>query len=265
MKDYKDMAENVLRRRDRYVIERKKQMKKAAAVLSCFCLAALLGIGVWHNSGLSDSRAGDIVPGGVSVGSSADIPGNPGADKAADGKEGVQGSDALRVRINRLETAPETEDMDVQYDSYEKLPYDVWEAIVEKFHAVTGIEYYAFLERIPAQFRDNCAFFSLSTRGYKDAGRNEDYLLHDYVFECYSDSGATAIIALCGFEEPLRDCFIQNDDLEESRINETMVTICEYRGIYWAKFTYQGVNYDIETRDLDQAGLEALLTSLLAA
>lgn len=262
MKDYKDMAENVLRRRDRYLIERRKQMKKAASALSCFCLAALLGAGVWHNNELSNSKVGDVIPNGVPVGNSADI---PGAGTAMDGRESAQGADAVQVVINRLEAAPAAADMDARYDSCAKLPYDVWEAIMEKFHTVTGIEYYAFLERIPAEFRDSCAFFSLSTRGYKDAGRNEDYLLHDYVFECCNDSGATAIIALCGVEEPLRDLLIWNADLAESRINETMVTICGYESAYWARFTYQGVNYDIETRDLDQAGLEALLASLLAA
>ena len=261
MKDYKDMAENVFRRRDRYIAERKKQMKTATSVLSCFCLAALLGAGVWHYNELSNSRVGDIMPSGGPVGNSTDIPSDPGAGPSADGKEGVRS----QVVINRLEAAPAAADMDVQYQDSAKLPYDVWEAIMEKFHTVTGIEYHAFLERIPAEFRDNSAFFSRSTRGCKDAGRNEGYLLHDYVFECYSDSGATAIIALCGFEPPLRDLLIWNGDLAESRINETTVTICEYEGIYWARFTYRGVNYDIETRDLDQSGLEALLTSLLAA
>lgn len=261
MKDYKDMAENVLRRRDKYVIERRKQMKKAASVLSCFCLAALLGAGIWHNNTLSNGRVGDVVPGGVPV----ENAGNPGAGPAADGRESAPGSDASQVVINRLDAAPAAADMDVRYQDNAKLPYDVWEAIMEEFHTMTGIEYHAFLDRIPAEFRDNSAFYSLSTRGYKDAGRNEDYLLHDYVFECCNDSGAKIIIALCGFEQPLRDLLIWSDGLEKSRINETAVTICAYENVCWARFTFQGVSYDIETRDLDQAGLEALLTSLLAA
>lgn len=91
-------------------------------------------------------------------------------------------------------------DMDVRYTGYEKLPYDVWKAVMDQFYTATGIEYHAFCGRIPAEFRDNCNFFSLSTRGYKDAGRNEDYRLHDYVFECRSGSGAEAIIALCVFD-----------------------------------------------------------------
>ena len=254
MKDYKDMAEQVLRRRDRYQAERKKQMRRAVSAVSCFCLAVLLGAGLWRGGALLNGT-GDVMPGGVPVGNSGD----PGAVPTADG-----GDRALRVVINRLDAAPAAADMDVRYDSCEKLPYDVWKAVMEKFHTETGIEFDAFLDRIPAEFRDNSNFFSLSTRGYKDAGRDENYLLHDYVFECCNDGGAKIVIALCGFEQPLRDVLIPSDGLTESRINGTAVTVCGYENTYWARFTCRGVNYDVETRDLDQAGLEALLAGLLA-
>lgn len=46
MKDYNEMAESVLKRRDRYVAKRSRQMKKMASALSCFCIVALLGAGV---------------------------------------------------------------------------------------------------------------------------------------------------------------------------------------------------------------------------
>ncbi len=48
MKDYHEMAESVLYRRDKYVIERRKQTKKTVATLSCFCLCTLLGVGAWQ-------------------------------------------------------------------------------------------------------------------------------------------------------------------------------------------------------------------------
>ena len=49
MKDYKEMADSVLRRRDEYDRKRKQTGKRIAAALSCLCLAALLGVGVWHS------------------------------------------------------------------------------------------------------------------------------------------------------------------------------------------------------------------------
>jgi hypothetical protein len=70
MKDYDEMAKSVLKRRDKYVAERNRQMKKMASILSCFCLVALMGVGVWHSGTLSndkDTAAGDILPGGAYV------------------------------------------------------------------------------------------------------------------------------------------------------------------------------------------------------
>ena len=64
MKDYKEMAKSVLSRRDAYVAERKKRMKKIVSIGSCFCLMLLLGIGIWHiqNITSNDSTSGDLSP-----------------------------------------------------------------------------------------------------------------------------------------------------------------------------------------------------------
>lgn len=48
MKDYEEMAKSVLSRRDNYVMERKKRMKKVVSIGSCFCLMLLVGVGIWH-------------------------------------------------------------------------------------------------------------------------------------------------------------------------------------------------------------------------
>lgn len=75
MKDYREMAEDVLKRRDAYVAERKKRMRKTVSAVSCVCLAALLGIGGWYGSrGLAgpgeelDGGGLDGDPQGYSVG-----------------------------------------------------------------------------------------------------------------------------------------------------------------------------------------------------
>ncbi len=50
MKNYREMAQIVLERRDRYASERRKQMnllKKTGLSVACCCAVALLGIGVW--------------------------------------------------------------------------------------------------------------------------------------------------------------------------------------------------------------------------
>lgn len=67
MKDYDAMAERVLKRRDEYAAEKDRKKKKAASVLSCFCLAALLGVGVWRTGIISDA-ARDAGSGGARLG-----------------------------------------------------------------------------------------------------------------------------------------------------------------------------------------------------
>lgn len=56
MKNYKEMAESVLRRRDEYNQKRRRDMKRIAMALSCLCLAALLGAGVWHSPAARPSK-----------------------------------------------------------------------------------------------------------------------------------------------------------------------------------------------------------------
>lgn len=48
MKSTEEIAESVFRRRDQYQKEKRKQMKRAASVLSCFCLVAILGTVIWQ-------------------------------------------------------------------------------------------------------------------------------------------------------------------------------------------------------------------------
>ena len=61
MKDYEEMAKSVLSRRDAYVAERKKRMKKIVAIGSCLCLALLLCVGVWHSNNASNSPQTEVM------------------------------------------------------------------------------------------------------------------------------------------------------------------------------------------------------------
>lgn len=99
MKNYEEMAESVLERRDRYVADRKRKMRKAASAAAGavfgFCLIAVLGTGVWyagilnHDQDISDGQpedavsdgfpytaagagAGESLPGGATVGDNID-------------------------------------------------------------------------------------------------------------------------------------------------------------------------------------------------
>ncbi len=58
MKDYHEMAQSVLKRRDSYAAARRSRRKKITAALSCCCLCALLGVGAWRGI-LADVPASD--------------------------------------------------------------------------------------------------------------------------------------------------------------------------------------------------------------
>ncbi len=53
MKDYNEMAESVLNRRDKYIAEKRKKLKSLTAVISCSCLLTLLGLGVFQSEVLN--------------------------------------------------------------------------------------------------------------------------------------------------------------------------------------------------------------------
>ena len=86
MKDYEEMAKSVLSRRDNYVMERKKRMRKVVSIGSCFCLMLLVGVGIYQSNNLAP--AGDaltnVTQGVVDMGAdkqqkkAEDIDDNPG-------------------------------------------------------------------------------------------------------------------------------------------------------------------------------------------
>lgn len=60
MKDYKEMANDLLRRRDAYRIKKRKNRKMAASVLSCFGVMAVLGMGGWYSGILTGDNSEQV-------------------------------------------------------------------------------------------------------------------------------------------------------------------------------------------------------------
>lgn len=159
-------------------------------------------------------------------------------------------------------------DMDVKITSAEKLPYDVWQMILDDFQESIGVSYDEFTTGVPDQWEmDN--FYFVSAPRYKkwteesDSGTEVEYHLHDYVFTCKTENGGEATIALCTYEEPFRDYFIKCDNPKKSEINGAYLTIYEYENIYMTQFSIGNVNYDIEADSISLNELEALLTSII--
>ncbi len=62
MKDFNEMSENVLKRRDAYVLERRIQMKKLTVMISCFCMCTIIGASLWLGGAFEAKPAPDSTP-----------------------------------------------------------------------------------------------------------------------------------------------------------------------------------------------------------
>ncbi len=154
-------------------------------------------------------------------------------------------------------------DADVVINSYEKVPYDVWEAMKADFALAAGEEYDAFLARIPEPFQSGLTVYTVSARGETEAGLAEEYTIHDYVFACQGEDGAWVSIALCGFEFPIRECMVWDENPEQWWIGGTPVEVSRFQDQYFARFSCRGAYYDLEAAGVDDAGLEELLAGLI--
>ena len=88
-------------------------------------------------------------------------------------------------------------------------------------------------------------------------------LLHDYVFS-YSDQNEERdiTISFSEVEEPLRDYYL-GEGKKVSKIGDIEVKISQYKELYMATFTYNEVNFDIETKGITENELVALLVSII--
>ena len=223
------------------------------------------GLEVGGVPGVQGAGAGKY---GVGVDEALQVPGMGAGDPAGErhkvGRPVQLARDGgAELVVNQLDAAPFMVDVDVKLTHYDKIPYDAWKLIEEDFYIFANISYDDFVTRIPEKFRMNMNFYSLATKGYKDSGQDDEYRLHDYVFDCQSDEGVKVTIALCNFEAPIRDSFIHDENPEVSSVNGTPVTIYGYDNMYMVNFSYEGVNYDIETRDIELNQLQELLTNIM--
>jgi len=114
MKSYEEVTNNLLERRDRYVVEqnrKRKRMMGAATSLCCCCLVALMGFGVWQ-SGMLQSEPPITVDSSKNSGS--DVAGlhttNPNAETSQTPNTSDQTDTVLAnndIRILEVENMPD--------------------------------------------------------------------------------------------------------------------------------------------------------------
>ena len=148
-------------------------------------------------------------------------------------------------------------DMDVQFTYYPDPSEDKSDDVLIQFKNVTGLNYNNFVAKIPFVKE---RFYSVDVPSDAAAA----YIPHDFVFDYQTNYGGEITIAICAKEEPLRDLFVICDNPKQSEINGIPVVILGYQDSFMVQFSWQSVNYDIETRSITLGELEQLLVCLIS-
>lgn len=149
MKNYEEMAASVLERRDKYVADRKRKIRKTASALSCFCFIAVLGTGIWYagliNDGLDiangdiadgrnqnvEAQTGGILPGGAAIGKNEDNDADirkemqvPAGDEQGEGLDGSPAGYPPQVMnaSQQGDEISETDPLDTEAGEYRDKP-----------------------------------------------------------------------------------------------------------------------------------------------
>lgn len=151
-------------------------------------------------------------------------------------------------------------DMDIQISRYNDLSSTEWQTAIETFESSINLDYEEFMRKIPDSYQST-AFYSIDVPVIP---KSAEYIPHDYVFEFITENGGKVKIALCAVEEPLKDCLFECDNPKESKINGNTVIVYNVRGDYNVQFSYDNVNYDIETHNFTSKELETFLNCIMS-
>lgn len=268
-----DIDERCVKEAREYSIPKKRIWRKWRAIVACLCLlvvGTVISVSVLReaNTRPNDVQGSIVAPpeNNSSKSDEHEMPvnkpdGTTGTDIASsEAGVGIQ-DEITRILINVVKQ-PITLDIDVRLTSLSEQTSNSWSSVIEDFHKFTGITYEDFTGKIPDSL-EQCGFYSVSSRGYSESGSLGEYTLHDYVFDYQAQNGGSAKIAVCSSEAPLRDCLIFCDNPEKSVINGVSMEIYAYQDTVMAQFSYNGINYDIETSNMTQDGLVELLTCII--
>ena len=126
-----------------------------------------------------------------------------------------------------------------------------------------NIPYMAYMVglEIPSDFDSKENYKAIYVRSDRNA-QNYD-VLNNYEFTYRNTSNERRIVI--AFSEkyvPLRDYEILGAD-KISKIGDVELIISQYKNMYIVKFTHKGINFDIETIDITESELIALLESII--
>lgn len=87
--------------------------------------------------------------------------------------------------------------------------------------------------------------------------------LESYHLYYRTENDGSVSIAISSLGEPQRGAFFSDNSPCQSYIEDTSLIIRKNNRSFWVQFEYDGIYYDIETADVSQSELTALLISLI--
>ena len=264
MKNYDELTDNLLKRRDCYVIEQKEKKKTAinvTASMCCLCFVALLGFGIWH-SGMHEATP--PITSDESV-----ITDN--TDKSNASQQTINSNGETISNSNNLEQADKTtNNNEIRVLEIEKLPSISEKMFIalmtDDFIPMTDdevIEYYGvnIFPTVPIDIesKDNqrLGIYKRKTNGeiYFDGNRLQ------YSNEDFSRGVAVNIDKNC---LPFDFCNLFANMQTRSVINDVEVGIAQTPiGEMYAEFMYRNVGFRIFACGLTQDEFAEVIASII--
>ena len=249
MKNYDELTNDLLERRDRYVADQKKKRKRVMGVatsLCCFCLVALLGFGMWQggmfNTTPPDQTLEDALYPGIKDNfdeSKGESPDNPSANNKIVINT-INGISADRMNIN------------IAVDDFVKMTR---EEMIEYY----GVDY---IPDVPADIKP---WEDERSGIYKrDGGTGEVYWDTDILNYSNEDFTRSVHVAVDKGSYVLKDYLFFKGTEEKSIINnfEVLIGLSE-NGYYYSEFMYNGVGFLIHAEGVTEDEFVAIIASII--
>lgn len=163
-------------------------------------------------------------------------------------KPNIENKDNVNIYINDISKMTEgllRLDVDLKFTNIENILY---------FQEISNI-------KIPRDF-DNQEAFEIYVKPDRDS--NEYTTLQSYVFN-YSNRNNDRNIRVSFSKEnkPIRDYYFSEEGSRISKINNIELKIFKYNGLFFTEFNYKGINFDIETTNINDREFTDLLLSII--
>ena len=250
MKNYDELTNDLLERRDRYVADQKKKRKKVMGVatsLCCFCLVALLGFGMWQggmfNTTPPDQTLEDALYPGIKDNfdeSRGESPDNPAANNKIIINT-INGISADRMNIN------------LHVDDFVEMTRD-------EMIAYYGVDY------VPDIPDDMKAWEEEQSSGIfrRNGGTGEVYWDADILNYSNEDFTRSVHVEVDKGSYVLKDYFYFKGTEEKSIINnhELIIGLSE-NGYYYSEFMYNGIGFLIDAQGVTEEEFVAIIASII--